>query len=334
MALPAIAAGIGAGAQLLGAIGGIFGAGNTAAAQREANAIAMRNYLWQRQLADEQMRMARAGQTDARGNRTEYIDGVGWISRPTETTRGLLSASDSEERQRLTQDAIRRRMSESNQFNTQLQDRGDANAVRSDRVGTQTLDDVRAAMLRKASGQALGSNDNAIGALGVSGLRGGTNVAETLAEVSRNSGNSLRGAMAGADADATTEYNARSNATRGDALNRYLALTRNASGTIGEQARPTSIGDSLSAMLANRAQSGIYGMQGAGRGVVAPTPTTRDNTPMAIAGFGSALSDMLDNEKLMARLSTLFGTGNSNIGTGQKYADAYGRAASAGYSPF
>lgn len=95
-----------------GIISGILGMG----AQDDANAIAWANWqqqqeanFLQRIMAERQMELATAGTTDARGDRTEYIPGVGWVTRPSDTTRGLISTSDAEQRQRLTGDAQLRR---------------------------------------------------------------------------------------------------------------------------------------------------------------------------------------------------------------------------------
>ena len=118
----AVAAGIGAAASLAAAANGMQQGRAGAQAAAANNALGVQNYQLQRWIAQQQMEMAQAGQTDARGNRTTYVPGVGWVTTPTELTRQVADAGDRENLQQNTVDAQRSRLMRSLQATRQLRE--------------------------------------------------------------------------------------------------------------------------------------------------------------------------------------------------------------------
>lgn len=94
-------------------LGSILGARAQKQAQDQQMALAIQQYnnelqanAAQQSLSKQMLQAQLAPQQNARGDRTEYIPGLGYITTASETTRGLQSASDAEERNRLTGDAL------------------------------------------------------------------------------------------------------------------------------------------------------------------------------------------------------------------------------------
>lgn len=63
----------------------------------------------QQMMAERQYQLQTAGQSDARGNRVEYVPGYGWKTITTPGTAALLQNEDREKNQQFTQDAPLRR---------------------------------------------------------------------------------------------------------------------------------------------------------------------------------------------------------------------------------
>ena len=78
-------------------------------AQAMANQVAWRNLFEQQRMNREILDLQKAGRTDAYGNRLEYVPGLGWLSRPTPTTKSLMDAEQAELRRGLLEDAPRNR---------------------------------------------------------------------------------------------------------------------------------------------------------------------------------------------------------------------------------
>lgn len=99
----------GIGSSLLGAQSANQAAAyNYAAAQENARRADQERFAQQLQ-ADRVFNAQTAPVVDARGNRTEYIPGLGWITTPSETTEGLILATDEEQRRRLIDDTAQMR---------------------------------------------------------------------------------------------------------------------------------------------------------------------------------------------------------------------------------
>jgi len=328
----AIAAGVGALGGLASGIGSIFGSRNKSkvdtAAIAAQNDINFRNYYLQRQIAARQQEMAQAGTRDARGDVTEYVPGVGWVSRPTDTTRGIISASDNEERTRLTRDAIQQRLQRGNQFDRQLREGADADVQRTDAgVGRQTLDDIRGTLIARNAARANSGRLNAASTVGIRSLQGASG-ADAIREMSRTAAPDLRTAITEAEADSNPEFEARRAGREGNSLNRYNVLAGRATTPVGQQSAVTDIDNNLSSLLANRSYAGTMGMQGVGRGMtpfeVKSMPTS--NYGLDISNISNAVQGGIKSASESAWLRNLFGDpGSRNYTSPASFVSADGR---------
>lgn len=297
---------------------GIMSASAGGKAAAASNAVAYRNYLLQREIAQKQLELAQATQTDARGNKVKYIPGVGWVTETTEQTRGVLSASDNEERLRLSRDAVISRLGRTSQFDRQLNEAADADAVRYALGADQRRpEDIRGLLMLRNAARATSGADEAVKQIGMQALRGGSGAAEALGAVSRNAMPSLRAAIAEAQVEAPAQYEAERSASRGQRLNEYGLLAGRATTPIGEVAAPTTIDNDLASLLASRINSSSGSSGYIGYGLRNPDiKSTEDKTPLAIGNFGAALSGIAkdpDLQKFLRGLSSSnYGYNNSN----------------------
>jgi phage gpG-like protein len=238
---------------------------------------------------------------------------VGWVSRPTDTTRGIISASDSEERTRLTRDAIQQRLQRGNQFDRQLREGADADVQRTDAgVGRQTLDDIRGTLIARNAARANSGRLNAASTVGIRSLQGASG-ADAIREMSRTAAPDLRTAITEAEADANPEFEARRAGREGNSLNRYNVLAGRATTPVGQQSAVTDIDNNLSSLLANRSYAGTMGMQGVGRGMtpfeVKSMPTS--NYGLDISNLATGLSKGIQSAGENKWLRSLFGSTNT-----------------------
>jgi hypothetical protein len=285
-----------------GAVAGLLSSGQGAAAQRAQNDVAFRNYYLQRQMAQEQMQLAKAGSVDARGNTTQFIPGVGWVSTPSDATRSIISASDGEERQQLTGDAIRRRLGSERNSTRSMAEGSAADSILA-QVTTpyqETQNDVRSRLIargvaRAGSGPSAMRNRIGMQTLRQGGLGGGQTNA--LARITRDAQDTRRTAIADANYSAPTEASARTAATQGDLVNRYAALAQGARSQIGSPTQPSQIGSSLSEQLAARAKGAAYGSNTSGYISSPRVGSTETRTPVALDSLGAMLTQMARSRK-------------------------------------
>ncbi len=303
----------------VGAIAGIFQGNAQARAARASNNIAMRNYLLQREIANEQREMARAGSIDARGNRTEFIPGVGWVTRTSDATRGLIGASDAEERARLTSDATRGRIRRQNTFTRQLNEGAEADATLASREqGQQTLDGLRGAMIEAGVARAMSGANDARGRIGLVSLRQGTGGEQALAQLARSGLADTRTAIAEANLEAPGEFVARRGARENSALNRYNVLSFRATAPDDVPFQPTQLDEDLSQILRTRMATAPQAL-GSAANIRAPEMrNTESRIPVGIAGLGQYLQQLARSN---ARSRTPSGGTSSNWGS---YSDFQG----------
>lgn len=316
----------------IGAIGGLLNSGSQARAIREQNNIAFQNYLLQRQIAmqqlemqqrqlsyanaaqgrqeglqreqlDQQRQMATAGQVDSRGNRIEYVPGVGWVTTPSQQTRALQTASDAEEMQRLTTDAIRSRMRRGRTEQQQLREGAAAEPLLAELTAPvqETPADVRGLLVNRNVARAMSGRNEMRSNIGRSSLRRGDANPRALAELGRDGRADTRTAIAEAAYDAPVEAAARRTARLGDTTNRYNVLASRASAPDDVPFAPTGVGQSLSQLLAQRASAGgQISVPGVGaipqaQAVNVPQAPQYRNAesrwPVALDALGSALTE-------------------------------------------
>lgn len=305
-------------AAAVGAAGNIYGAyeqgqasRRNAKLQRAQQQLQFLNYLENRRLRMLQEDMAKAGTVDARGNVTEFVPGVGWVTRPSEATRTAINASDTEQRLRLAQDMTRARMQRENTFNRQLQEGAQANAILAGLdVGGETLDDLRGALIERNVARAVSGPNAMRSNVGTTALRQGTGAEAALAAANRGAVADTRTALAEARFDAAPMLAERRSARVNPILNQYNLLASRATAPDNVAFNPTSLDEGLAKTLAARANQDTRGLSYAMQNVRPPSGTIDDMTGAAYANFGRALSGLAQDKKLWEGIGNLGSSGS------------------------
>lgn len=274
----------------IGTLGGLNNARQQQQLAAAQNDLSFRNFYAQQRMAQQQLEMAQAGSTDARGNRTEYVPGRGWVTTPTAQTRALMQASDAEELARLTQDAPRSRIRRQNTFGRQLNEGAQADAVMSGMgEGAQSQDELRSAMIASGVARATSGADDLRRRIGLQNLRQGTGAERAIAALGRNARADTRTAIADARLNAPSEFVARRNGRIGGTINNYNVLASRATAPDDVPFQPTESGESLNALLRSRMNMAPQAI-GSAMSVRAPTlQYGEDRTPVAYDSLGQYL---------------------------------------------
>ena len=288
---------------MLGALGGLAGGlgqlagayvamrqGNAAArAQREANNIALLNWLENRRNADFQRELATAGQVSARGDRVEYVPGVGFVATPSAFTRGMQDLADAEAVAGYTVDQPRAREEWRQAFLRRLAASADADAARAGRyVGRQDIPDIQSRLIELGFAEADSGADALRNAIGVNAIRTGTGGEVALAQAARNALADRRTALARARMQAPSMAVAARDAQNAAAENAIAAPMRRDTGQPNVQLRPgmlDSLNGSAAAELASRF------LQRSGQVEAPKLGYTDDRTSVGIAGLGRAIEN-------------------------------------------
>lgn len=305
-----VLAGIGAGAQVLGAIGGLMNARTAANQARWQNELNLRQFLEQQRLARVQEEMAQAGTTDARGNKTEYIPGVGWVTRTSDQTRALLGASDNEERLRLTQDAARSRLRREDTFRGQQTDRLDADAARRGMGNAQrTPSELESALIARNAARATSGLEDARSRLGLVGLRTGTGSQAAFAKMARQGIDNTRTALADARAEAPSAYGAEYSGLTNPRMNQVNMLEGRARAADGDPTfQPSNLDSGLETLLRGRMAVAPQAIGSAMNVQPFKASFAEDRTPVALGSLGA----------LLQGLGNRYGRGSSDDITGEK----------------
>lgn len=266
-------------------------------AQGAANAIARR----QMELSEEQERASLAPTTNARGDVTEYIPGVGWREKPSELTQTLLARSDAEEARRGAEDLPRARMQREDQFRAQQAERGLANATLARaNEGTRSLADVEADAVRTGVARAMAGPQQAERDAVITALRQGTGAENTLINNARGRGQDTRVVLEEARANAPRALADADSARLTDSTNRYAALMSRAFAPDNVAFSPSTLADTLSGLRSKGQQTAAYGMAGA-RSFNKPENFNTDTTYGAQASSALAGLERLYNNKAMQK---------------------------------
>jgi hypothetical protein len=273
-----------------GAIKGVTGGGNANEAANVQNDINFRNYYLQQRLASLQEEMARAGSVNARGDKTEYVPGVGWVTRQSAQTDALIKSSDQEQRLRNTTDASRSRMRRENTFGRQANEGQQADAILGGiNTGQQTPADLRAAMIEANVAKAVSGGDDMRKRIGMVSLRSGSGGQQALADISRNNMMDTRSAIADANLNAPDEYNARRSARVNPRLNQYNMLAERATNADDVSFQPTTLEEGLTASARSRANMAPQSI-GSAMNVDAPrVGYSESRKPVGLDSLGSFL---------------------------------------------
>lgn len=249
----------------LAAAGSIYSSIAQQRSAAQALTLAYQQHQLQKRIAEKQMEMAQAGTQDARGNKNYYVPGVGWISAPTAQTKALLNASDREEMNRLTTDAMRTRRGKVANEDVRGRER-----LLADTYFRQMQDGVGETSPEAMEGQ-IGSvllsdvNDKADfakNAIAAQSMRSGTpnKQADNINKIAQSGVNS---ALAKARFDAPVEANRRNSELRSANMNRYNALASRAGNVEDAAFQPTGVANVPEASMAKSMTMGPYGLAGA-----------------------------------------------------------------------
>lgn len=295
-------AGAGIGGALLSTGASLYGQSQQSGYQGQQLAQAQANYQLQKQAQEFQQRLALASRTDALGNKV-YWDGGGWVTDTTPGTKGVLLASQANERTKQAAGGVRSELGQQANF----KNRGDAGAVAgtalrnySNNVGRPTVEGIEGRDIVSRATSAGGTRSALTDAVARNVLRSGGNqqVAQgSLDAVNREGKNNLVAAIAGAKKDAPGDFINQDQAWTASNTNKYVPFSSVASNISDTAVAPTQAAASLDA---NLNQAATYGSATYGRGGAATTGASNSilgvpNSPINYGGATTALTQSLMN---------------------------------------
>lgn len=281
-----------------------------AAATQNANALAVQRR--QMELSALQQEAALAGTTNARGDRTRYVPGVGWVEEVSPLTRALMVRSDQEEAARLAEDLPRQRMLREAGFSQQMADRGLATALLGRmNEGKRSLADVQAGNVRSNVAQLMAGPQNTRNAAIMSALRQGTGAQSVVEATGRRGLADTRAALEASYNSAPTDYANAESARTNDSLTRYNMLMSRAMAPDGVAFNPNALADALSNSRARQQMVAPQALGAAGNIQAAKVLAENDNVATRIASAAKGLSGVGQN---ISTLYDYFGGGKRQTG--------------------
>lgn len=253
-------AGIGAGGALLSGALNLYGQSKQQESQGSALQMAMQDYQLRKRMADQQYELATAGQQDARGNKTRYVPGQGWVTDLTPQSQSMVNRSDAVQGQQYV-DSIGRGASErSSAFNRRLSEGSAANplldAMRYGYGAPSRAGVGGANRIANVTGASEGA-DQARGGYNAAALRTGSGSApleSTIAGIDRGATTGIRSALARGDADEGALFQQMMDQFNAGKLNPYNQLASRASNIENMPFNPESISGGIDAMGSMRAK--------------------------------------------------------------------------------
>lgn len=306
MTMMMIGQGINAGAGLLSGLLGKSSQDAAAAYNHAVNAANLQRQdqsaFMQQLLAREYQQMAQAGNTNARGDRTEYIPGVGWVTTPSAATAGLISASDAEQRARLTSDSVTRRRGLQENESRRIRE-GQAADVFLQQLMQQpdySMQSLRDELLNRVVTDTNKAFDRTADRIGTQALRSGaSNAGDIMRSLNAQRADAVRSAGAGAISDARQLFEQLETARTGRAGNLYNLLASRASNFDDVPFQPSNVNDSLQAFQTGQ-RGNALGMAGTVMtGMSAPGGRIQQINPNFssanfIGGAGSNIGGMIE----------------------------------------
>jgi len=272
-------------------------AANAANLQRQDQSAFM-----QQLLAREYQQMAQAGTTNARGDRTEYIPGVGWVTNPSDATKGLISATDAEQRARLTSDAVIRRRGLQENESRRLNEGAAADSFMQQLLQepNYSVQSLRDELLNRATTDTNKAFDRTSDRLGTQALRSGSsNAGEIMRSLNDQRGEAVRSAGANASNDARQMFEQLETARTGRAGNLYNLLATRASNFEDTPFAPSNVNNELSAASSGGRSAALgvapqvmQGMSATGGRIQNIDPN--NSTANFLGGAGSAIGGLLE----------------------------------------
>jgi len=295
-----------AGASLAGSLlstgGSLLSASQQQGNQQAQLAQAQRNYMLQKQIAEQQQRMAEAGRTDAAGNRV-YFNGKDWVTEPTAATKSIIDASQANEREQQVKGGTRRELGQTNNFASRGNAANEAASVLRllrDRVGAPTEEGVRGRGAVAAATEAGSNRDSLVDAVARNTIRSGAGasntVSRTLDGIESGAADNLRTALAKNDAVAPEQYRVANEGWETGRLNKFNPLNAVGSNITDAPFAPTQVGAPIDASLN---QAAAYGASTSGKNSTALNQGSAlingvQQTPMP---WGSAIGSITDAVK-------------------------------------
>lgn len=288
---------------------GLMGQQNQQANSAAAMQMAQQNYLLQKRIADQQYELSTAGRTDARGNKTTYVPGRGWVTDVTPTTKGLITASDQAQRQNLVTDVTRGDDERRQNFQRRQREGGVANSMLDAleyRYGAPSREGVTGAAKIAAVTGANEGADNAKSAIASAALRtGGASMptAVNFSNVDRGAVTGGRTALARADVEAPNMYEAQLGNWTKNRADPYNMFATRASNSTDVPFAPENVSTGVDAVGAN---AGAVGASTIGRAAAGPAAAmnsilgatvlqnqNRPNYGYAVGGITDALTQLI-----------------------------------------
>lgn len=264
--------------------------------------FAQKNYLLNKQIAEQQQRMSEAGRTDSAGNRV-YFNGKDWVSAPTEATKGIISASQANEREQHVAGGTRRELGQRNNFESRGQAGNEADAtlrLLRDRIGAPSLGGVGGRNAVAAATEVGANRDSLVDAVSRNLIRsGGTNNAgdRAINSIDDGAGRNLRTALAKNDAATPELTRVATEGWQTGMQNRFNPMQAVRSNITDAPFAPTQVGAPIDASLN---QAATYGAATSGKGATgmnAGAALVNGATPQTVMPWGSAAGGLMDAVK-------------------------------------
>lgn len=294
-------------------ISGLFGMG--AAGQQQGNQqaqlqLAIQNYMLQKRQADRQYELATASRQDARGNKTRYVPGVGWVQDVTSGTRDLIQGSDAVQRQNIIDMLTRGRGERDLALNRRLDEGSVSNTLLNEmkgRYGAPTKESVVGSR-KIADVTGVSENaDNAKSAYGTAALRSGTTTnPNNFSNIDKGATTGIRKALAEVDAGSDPLFQQHMSSYVTGKMQPYNTMATRASNIENIPFSPETGSANMDASMANAAAVGatrgtagaseaLYrGGFGLDKAIGGQTPLPWD---MFAHGLGENIIDMLRSNK-------------------------------------
>ena len=295
---------IGLGGSLLAGGMNLFGQSQQQGNQQAALQMAMQDYMLRKQALQQQYELATAGQQDARGNRTRYVPGRGWVTDLTPESRSMLNRSDAVQNQGYVESLTRGRDERSAAYKRRL-DEGSAASPLLDAMrynyGAPTREGVAGKnTIANVTGASEGA-DQARSGYNAAALRTGSGsvpLQNTIAGIDRGATQGIRSAIAKGRADADPLYEQMYGQWQQGKLNPYNMLASRASNVENMPFAPEQLSSGLDAIETRRAMSapdanakGMYGFGSALNPVLAMMTTQR------MPNYDTFIGGLTDNVK-------------------------------------
>lgn len=247
-----------AGSAIAGGVN-LAGQANQRDQQQGALQMAMQDYALRKKQMEQQYELATAGQQDARGNKTSYIPGVGWVTTLTPASQSMLNRSDAVQNQGFVESLGRGADERSTAFKRRL-DEGSAASPLLDAMrygyGAPSREGVAGASKIAGVTGASEAGDQARSGYSAAALRtgsGGAPLQTTISNIDRGATQGIRSALARGDAEAGPLFQQMTDQFNQGKLNPYNMLASRASNVENIPFNPEGISGSIDMMGTRRA---------------------------------------------------------------------------------